>query len=620
MPIFSPSKGSLGKGESTIGDSPTPVSNPLATELKQCTMNPALNVENASSCAAPKEDFTAPEVAASQSSIMVDGIEILGPTEFPDLDSTIPLAKQTPEEPEQLTTLVEVSTEPCVVILEPSQTVVESAELDRLRKRDQLLSLLEERCAPFLATKFDDSSLSLEDKEWLQSPRTEELMALAQWPVNASPLVIKCKMALLKHMMAQGGLGKSSNGKTMNNVDRTNECIKAILNLDEESVRIASTARYTKARKTPAQIIRKALEAPSEPVATPMTPKARNHAVEVTMPNVPDFTSYKALEERLRSMEAKMDRGWAEVASLKVKLNLDEKRPPPQQARREVILSSNPSTTEHISNVPKIPPLVFTLFVEPRQGDVSPSEIYKIITSNFDKDYQGILDIRTISRGVAIDFDSRESRDFFECDVDSDQATCSILKTSIPRHVFPTVEIGGIPNNMSKGHIIKQLTKAGEALHGFEHEFRDKRRYFKEFKGEITKSVHLSVTPSMYQALVKQNFVVNLGFGKVIIREVFNVRQCQICFDFDHTTSQHTHRHNQNTSTCHKCAGKYQIAENHTCKPGTYKCHNCDIHMKQSTPNRDSLIAHSANTPSCPMYLRKLNALKRCIIYYPEQE
>ena len=125
----------------------------------------------------------------------------------------------------------------------------------------------------------------------------------------------------------------------------------------------------------------------------------------------------------------------------------------------------------------------------------------------------------------------------------------------------------------------------------------------------------------MWDRLRGADFLVNLGWGAVRVEESLHVRQCKLCLSYKHSTKNHPPADEK--CFCVNCAEQYKKGEAHSCKSNVLRCKHCtDHHARSRGKKANSLTnaAHEADSPLCPLFQRKMQFLRRCIAYYPEQE
>lgn len=180
----------------------------------------------------------------------------------------------------------------------------------------------------------------------------------------------------------------------------------------------------------------------------------------------------------------------------------------------------------------------------------------------------------------------------------------------IPKGLSPSIQVHGIDRDIDNEDIVNLIMDFNPNIKDVTTNEKDFKFLFEKVdKTNQSKFAIFQVSPTVFKEISK-SFTIYLPFSICRVNEYFSIVQCFKCHKFGHKKSQCT-----GSPKCSNCA-----SSNHLTKDCSEElnCPNCSTYNKfKMKYNNNTLdVKHSAYCKTCPMFLLKLDNLKKIINYY----
>lgn len=127
-------------------------------------------------------------------------------------------------------------------------------------------------------------------------------------------------------------------------------------------------------------------------------------------------------------------------------------------------------------------------------------------------------------------------------------------------------------------------------------------KFLTSFKSKDSFGAKLSIDAVSFNKIMSLDKPkLRIGWDICVVKEAFDIVRCFNCSEYHHYSKDC-----KSKTCCPKCSGEHKIQD---CTSSTENCINCSIAASSLKINLDS--SHSALSPDCPVYLRKISLEKK---------
>lgn len=258
----------------------------------------------------------------------------------------------------------------------------------------------------------------------------------------------------------------------------------------------------------------------------------------------------------------------------------------------ELKTSSVSGHTSSFSSVVKSNPVVV---IRPKNVKQTNDTTKKDLRENMSPTASKVCGVRNVANGgVIVECESEAGSDVFMKDATVKLGENYIV--SIPTKRSPKIRIIGMSEQFSSSTLIEKMVA------------QNKEYFCNDYSAEVVSTFKIKnrfgakiiVDPSSF-AKIMTNAKLRLGWDICRVYEDLDLTRCYNCSGYHHLAKNCTSK-----KQCPKCAGEHTMLE---CISTVESCCNCL--EAASSLNLAIDAKHSALSPDCPVYERKINAQRR---------
>lgn len=214
------------------------------------------------------------------------------------------------------------------------------------------------------------------------------------------------------------------------------------------------------------------------------------------------------------------------------------------------------------------------------------------------------INVKRISKtknSIYINFDDKESADKLASTIESDKELKQVMELSESKPLLPTISIQGLNKAIPGEEIIDFLVFNYPEFEEYKNDFQF--IYTANSERFRTQKAFFRVTPEILNLFKNLGMLVRIGLNQCKVQLKYLVRQCQLCWSFNHH-SKFCDQQN-NAKACLVCAELIPPNAIHACS-GTVCCHNCKTSNNKMF-NKNT--GHSVKSLSCPLYKSRYSSM-----------
>lgn len=168
--------------------------------------------------------------------------------------------------------------------------------------------------------------------------------------------------------------------------------------------------------------------------------------------------------------------------------------------------------------------------------------------------------------------------------------SCSSHSAAVMPMVKPKLTISSVDQNLSDDDVMTDIASKNHHLTELLHDENDMKILFSKKVGEFVKTVVVSVSPKIRDAIMTDGFLF-IGLRRCKVYDRYWVTRCSHCLSYNHSTAS---CHNQADLKCGFCACNHKSS---SCEQKhQLKCANCLAAGRSD-------VSHSAFSTACPIFI-----------------